>query len=54
VVCDTKNFKRLQQEYETLKEAAEQLQKAMGIYNTEPELIRQFSIVEQEKAEIFE
>ena len=54
VVCDTKNFKRLQQEYETLKEAAEQLQQAMGTYNTEPELIRQFSIVEQEKAEIFE
>ena len=52
VVCNTKNFKRLQQEYETLRMAADQLQQAMGTYNTEPELIRQFSIVEQEKAEI--
>ncbi len=52
VVCNDKNFKRLKQEYETLRSATQQLQKAMGSYNTEPELTRQFSIVEQEKAEV--
>lgn len=52
VVCNDKNFKRLKQEYETLRSATQQLQKAMGNFNTEPELTRQFSIVEQEKAEV--
>ncbi|TKT90822.1 hypothetical protein [Dyadobacter frigoris] len=52
VVCNDKNFKRLKQEYETLRSATQELQKAMGNYNTEPELTRQFSIVEQEKAEV--
>ncbi|WP_159473913.1 hypothetical protein [Dyadobacter sp. 3J3] len=52
VVCNDKNFKRLKQEYETLRSATQELQRAMGNYNTEPELTRQFSIVEQEKAEV--
>jgi exonuclease VII large subunit len=52
VVCNDMNFKRLKQEYETLRSATDQLQKAMGSYNTEPELTRQFSVVEQEKAEV--
>jgi exonuclease VII large subunit len=52
VVCNDMNFKRLKQEYETLRSATDQLQKAMGSYNTEPELTRQFSIVEQQKAEV--
>lgn len=52
VVCNDKNFKRLEEEYEKLQMATEQLQQAMGAYNTEPELIRQFSLVEQEKAEV--
>lgn len=52
MVCNDKNFKRLQQEYEKLQTATQQLQQAMGAYNTEPELIRQFSLVEQEKAEV--
>jgi exonuclease VII large subunit len=52
IVCNNKNFKRLKQEYETLRSATDQLQKAMGKYNTEPELTRQFSVVEQEKAEV--
>jgi exonuclease VII large subunit len=52
LVCDSKDFNRLKQEYETLRTAAEQLQQAMGEYNTEPELMRQFSMVEQEKAEV--
>ncbi|MBE9462185.1 hypothetical protein ACFP1I_13180 [Dyadobacter subterraneus] len=52
VVCKDENFRRLKQEYETLRSATQQLQKAMGSYNTEPELTRQFSIVEQEKTEV--
>jgi hypothetical protein len=51
-VCSDKNFRRLQQEYIVLQTASGQLQQAMGTYNTEPELIRQFSLVEQEKAEV--
>ena len=51
-VCSNKNFKRLQDEYETLQTAGQQLQQAMGQYNTEPELVRQFSVVEREKAEV--
>jgi len=51
-VCSNQNFRRLQHEYETLQTAAEQLQQAMGEYNTEPELVRQFSVVEREKAEV--
>jgi hypothetical protein len=51
-VCSNKNFKRLQDEYETLQTAGEHLQQAMGEYNTEPALVRQFSIVEREKAEL--
>jgi len=51
-VCGNKDFKRLQLEYETLQLAANQLQQAMGHYNTEPGLVRQFSLVEREKAEV--
>lgn len=52
LVCSSKDFKRLKNEYETLDTAAEQLKQAMGAYNTEPELMRQFSNLEQEKAEV--
>ena len=52
IVCNDKNFKRLKQEYETLRSATQQLQKAIGNYNAEPELTRQFTMVEQEKAEV--
>lgn len=51
-VCSNKNFKRLQDEYEMLQTASHQLQQAMGQYNTEPELVRQFSVVEREKVEV--
>ncbi len=51
-VCSNQYFKQLQHEYETLQTAAHQLQQAMGQYNTEPELVRQFSVVEREKAEV--
>lgn len=52
LVCNNKDFKRLTQEYETLRTASEQLMQAMGKYNTKPGLVRQFSIVEQEKADV--
>ena len=52
VVCSSKDFKDLTNEYETLRSASEQLQQAMGNYNTEPELMRQFSLLEREKTEI--
>jgi hypothetical protein len=52
LVCNTVDFKQLKEEYETLKLASEQLQAAMGNYNSEPELVRQLSMVEQEKAGI--
>ncbi|TLV02176.1 hypothetical protein [Dyadobacter luticola] len=52
LVCNSKNYKRLQQEYEKLDAAADQLQQAIGAYNTEPELVRQFSAVEEQKAEV--
>lgn len=51
-VCSDQNFRRLQQEYQILQTATKQLQQAMGAYNTAPELVRQFSLVEQEKAEV--
>ncbi|MCE7042999.1 hypothetical protein [Dyadobacter sp. CY312] len=52
LVCNTVDFKQLKEEYETLQLASEQLQAAMGNYNSEPELVRQLSMVEQEKAGI--
>lgn len=51
-VCKSTDFKQLQEEYESLVRASRQLQSAMGEYNTDSELMRQFSIVEQGKAEI--
>lgn len=52
LVCSSNDFKRLKQEFEELQTATTQLRQAMGQYNSEPELIRQFSILEQEKAEV--
>jgi hypothetical protein len=52
LVCSNTTFKRLKEEYETMSEAARQLHEAMGQYNTEPELIRQFTVLEQEKADL--
>lgn len=52
IVCNTVGFKQLKKEYEVLQLASEQLQAAMGNYNSEPELVRQLSMVEQEKAGI--
>jgi len=52
VVCDRPDFKQLTHEYETLRLASQQLQQAIGNYNTEPDLMRQLSALEQEKADI--
>lgn len=52
LVCESKNFKRLKAEYETLNYAAEQLKNAMGEFNTEPELVKQFNNLEREKGDI--
>ena len=52
VVCDRPDFKQLTHEYETLRLASQQLQQAIGSYNTEPDLMRQLSALEQEKADI--
>jgi hypothetical protein len=52
LVCNSKNYKQLQQEYEKLNDASQQLQQAMGAYNTEAELVRQFNMVEEQKADV--
>lgn len=52
IVCNRLDYKNLQQEYERLSSAATQLEQAIGEYNTEPELIRQYNDVEQKKARV--
>jgi hypothetical protein len=52
IVCNSLNYRNLQQEYEKLSSAATQLEQAIGEFNTEPELIRQFNDVEQKKARV--
>ena len=52
LVCNSMDFKRLKQEYEELRSASSKVKQAMGNYNTEPELMRQFSMLERGKAEV--
>jgi hypothetical protein len=52
VVCSRTDFKELTREYETLRTATDRLKQAMGNYNAEPELVRQLTVVEQEKTVI--
>jgi hypothetical protein len=52
LVCNTGQYKRLRQEFETLHSASSQLQEAIGQYNTEPELMKQLNSIEKEKAAI--
>lgn len=52
LVCNSPDYRRLQTEYEKLSSASDQLQQAIGLYNAEPELMRQFISIEQQKAEI--
>nr|WP_295932497.1 hypothetical protein [uncultured Dyadobacter sp.] len=49
LVCNSQDYRYLQQEYERLSSASEALQQAIGSFNTEPELMRQFNDVEQQK-----
>jgi hypothetical protein len=52
LVCARKDYKLLKDEYEKLEMASEQLHQAIGSYNTEPELVRQFNNVERQKTAI--
>jgi hypothetical protein len=52
LVCNNDDYKRLQQEYEKLTKASGELEQAIGQYNTAPELVRQFTTIEQQKANI--
>ena len=52
LVCTSKDYKRLQEEYEKLNEASVQLRQAIGEYNTEVELVRQVTILEEQKADV--
>ncbi|TDE14807.1 hypothetical protein [Dyadobacter psychrotolerans] len=52
LVCNRRDFRQLTHDYEALRFAARELQQAIGNYNTEPDLMRQLSVLEQEKADI--
>jgi hypothetical protein len=52
LVCTSKDYRQLQHEYEKLAGAAAELEEAIGRYNTEPELVRQFANIEQQKAAV--
>lgn len=52
LVCNSSEYRSLQQEYERLSSASEQLARAIGDYNTEPELLRQFNEIERQKTGI--
>ncbi|MGG7664801.1 hypothetical protein [Dyadobacter sp. BHUBP1] len=52
LVCQSTEYKSLQQEYERLSSASEQLVQAIGDYNTEPALLRQYNEIERQKTDI--
>lgn len=52
LVCNSTEYRSLQQEYERLRSASQQLVQAIGDYNTEPELLRQYNDIERQKADI--
>lgn len=52
LVCNSQDYRRLQQEYEKLSDASRQLERAIGNYNAEADLIRQFHEVEQQKTDV--
>lgn len=52
LVCQRKDYKLLKDEYEKLEMASEQLHQAIGSYNTEPELVRQFNNEERQKTAV--
>lgn len=52
LVCNSTEYRSLQREYERLSSASEQLVQAIGDYNTEPELLRQYNEIERQKTDI--
>jgi hypothetical protein len=52
LVCNSPQYKTLQEEYVRLSSASGQLQQAIGSFNTEPELLRQYNDIERQKADI--
>jgi len=52
LVCNSTEYRSLQQEYERLSSASQQLVQAIGDYNTEPELLRQYNEIERQKTDI--
>jgi hypothetical protein len=52
LVCNSLEYRSLQQEYERLSSASELLARAIGDYNTEPELLRQYDEIERQKTDI--
>lgn len=52
LVCNSNEYRSLQQEYERLSSASELLVQAIGDYNTEPELLRQYNEIERQKTDI--
>ncbi|SEJ00995.1 hypothetical protein SAMN05216327_105257 [Dyadobacter sp. SG02] len=52
LVCNSTEYRSLQQEYERLSSASDLLAQAIGDYNTEPELLRQFNEIERQKTDI--
>ncbi|GGM93902.1 hypothetical protein GCM10010967_28790 [Dyadobacter beijingensis] len=52
LVCNSSEYRTLQKEYEQLSSASEQLQQAIGDYNTEPALLRQYNEIERQKTDI--
>lgn len=52
LACENPSFKSLKTELEELNMASIQLKSAIGKYNTEPELMAQLTVIEQQKTEI--
>ncbi|OJV14635.1 MAG: hypothetical protein BGO21_18185 [Dyadobacter sp. 50-39] len=52
LVCNSTEYRSLQQEYERLSTASQRLVQAIGTYNTEPELLRQYNEIERQKTDI--
>lgn len=52
LVCNSKDYKLLQTEYEKLNDASVQLKQTIGEYNTEVELVKQYIFLENQKANI--
>ncbi|MCF0070217.1 DUF3450 domain-containing protein [Dyadobacter sp. CY261] len=52
LVCNTREYRTLQAEYERLSSASQQLELAIGDFNTEPALLRQYNEIERQKTDI--